>query len=573
MSDQNANNADTSNICRGLLVCTSAFLPLTMALSWWCGNGLLLSGILSAVFIALGWLGCRSDGPTARIGVSLGIVGQPIAITAALAGQPWQVDMHMTFFATLAILVILVDVRAILLGAAVIVLHHLSLSLLMPGLIYPSTDLVGNVMRTLFHGAIVAVETAALIVAVLIRQRMTNAALEREAALADAQRSTEAALKQAKEAQESAEDQRQHADDMRKKAEAAQARAHEEQHRAAMAHAQALKSQAEEQAIRDAHAKAQMDVVSSLRGALARLSGGDLSVTLPTTFPEGYEDLRRDFNSAVSKLSEVIGQVADVSGQIRGEASAINAAAGDLATRTERQAATLEQTSAAMTEFTTSVRQSAKLASNAESSTSRARADAMESAPVVQQAMLSMQRIAESSKKIAHINSVIDEIAFQTNLLALNAGVEAARAGEAGRGFAVVASEVRALAQRCSDAAKEITSLILESGSQVKDGVDLVIKTGEALTRITDSVAAAAEQVASIAATATDQAQSLSEMNAAIADLDRVTQQNASMFEETTAACQSLDQVTFGMINLVSHFNLTQRHAPARPDFTFRRMA
>lgn len=557
--------------CRSLMLVASALLPIVVLGSWFAGNGLFLAPSLSALFLLLGWVANRAEGGTARLGASLAVVGQAIALTSAFAGHPWQIDMHMTFFAALAALILMVDVRALVAATGLIVLHHLSLSLLMPGLIYPSVDLLGNIGRTLIHGAIAGAESAALIAAVVIRIRMQSQAEDREAALSAAQEMAAKVLTSAEEARQTAEAQRQEADHLRAEAEATQHRLQVESQRAEQAHQAARAAESQDAANRAAALRDQQVIVSSLRDALARLADGDLSASIHSTFPAEYEDLRRDFNSALERLGGAIAQVTEISGQIRGEAGAISAAAGSLAVRTERQAATLEQTSAAMTEFSISVRQSANIASNAEASTSRARQEANGGGSVVEKAILSMQKIADSSQKIARINSVIDEIAFQTNLLALNAGVEAARAGEAGRGFAVVASEVRALSQRCSDAAKEITALIQEASGHVKEGVDLVGQTGTALTVITKSVADAAEQVAAIAGTASHQAQSLTEITAAIADLDQVTQQNASMFEETSAACQSLDTATIGMIAMVGRFKVSPPEMKA--DFRTKRVA
>ena len=550
---------------RVLTLAATAALPLVALAAWMAGTNVLMATAISAAFIAIGWLSGRVDHAFHRIGTAFAVVGQPIAFTAALAGHPWQVDAHMSFFAAIAVLILMVDVRALLAGAALVVVHHLMLSFVLPSMLYPDAGWLGNIERTLLHGAVVAIETAALIASVLIRLRLNAQAIQREEDLQAAQAATEAALARAEAGQRASQDHSRAADDLRIEAEAARNRVIAESKRAEETSRLAYEAEIRDAKQRETAAQEQQTVVTSLQSALESLAQGDLTAHITDQFPPAYEDLRRDFNTALSRLSEAIGHVADLSGQIRSEAGAINSAADDLAKRTERQAATLEETSAAMSEFTVSVTQSAKMAADAETSTSRAKSEAIGSGIVVQKAIASMKKIAESSQKIARINSVIDEIAFQTNLLALNAGVEAARAGEAGRGFAVVASEVRALAQRCSDAAKEITGLIMESGTQVKDGVDLVGQTGEALTHITESVAAAAEQVAAIASTANDQAQSLTEMNSAIADLDRVTQQNASMFEETTAACQSLDNATLGMIDLVSLFTVSQP-APATQD-------
>lgn len=171
------------SVCRSLIRATSAIFPFTLLGAWVAGNSLLIAPLISAAFLALGWASQYQGGSTARLGASLAVVGQAIALTAAFAGHAWQVDMHMTFFAALATLVLLVDIRAILAATSLIVLHHLVLSLAIPGLIYPSVDLWGNVARTLLHGAVVAAESGALILAVLIRLRLQAQAMEREDAL------------------------------------------------------------------------------------------------------------------------------------------------------------------------------------------------------------------------------------------------------------------------------------------------------------------------------------------------------------------------------------------------------
>ena len=474
----------------------------------------------------------------------------------------------MLFFAAMAALVAMTDMRALLVAAGLVVLHHLSLSLLMPVLIYPSEGLLLDVERTLMHGAILGAETAALL---LVVHRIGALVAEADARQAELSR-TMAGLHQAEgkavEALRLAEAAKAAAEAQAANAEAAGAEMRAEQARAAAAAETVRLAEARQEQIRAEAAARAERAVEALRAGLSRLSAGDLVVAIHEPLAPEYEGLRVDFNQAAGMLAGAIGRLSEVTGQIRSEATAINEAAGDLARRTERQAATLEQTSAAMTELTATVKASAAMAAEAEGATEGARRSAVQGTEVVGQAIGSMNRISESATKIARITDVIGEIAFQTNLLALNAGVEAARAGEAGRGFAVVASEVRALAQRCSDAAKEITQLIEESGEQVRDGVLLVGRTGEALGEITASVQQMAGHVATIARSAETQSRGLAEMNAAIADLDRVTQQNASMFEETSAACQTLVAVTDAMQGTVGQFRV-QEEAP----LSFRRRA
>ncbi len=285
---------------------------------------------------------------------------------------------------------------------------------------------------------------------------------------------------------------------------------------------------------------AQMRAIDILRTGLSRLRDGDLTFTITQPLGEEYETLRADFNGACSGLKSTILGVGEMVETVQSDVREIASASDNLSRRTEHQAATLEETAAALAQITAAVNSASEAARNALAVVTEARGNAESSGRVVEEAVSAMGEISQSSRQISRIVSVIDDIAFQTNLLALNAGVEAARAGDAGRGFAVVASEVRALAQRSSDAAREIGGLISASGRHVDKGVDLVGEAGEALRRIAASVNGISDHVANIAHSAQEQSSSLNEVNTSMIQLDQVTQQNAAMFEETTAASQSL---------------------------------
>ena len=300
----------------------------------------------------------------------------------------------------------------------------------------------------------------------------------------------------------------------------------------------------------------QAAAMSALTAALRDLAQGDLASRLDAELSPQFDDLKADFNQAVIKLSEAMRMVAESSGGIRVGADEITSASDDLSRRTEQQAASLEETAAALHQLTESVGKAASGAREASSMVSSAKAEAVHSGEVVDRAVSAMGEIDSSSKQIGQIIGVIDEIAFQTNLLALNAGVEAARAGEAGRGFAVVASEVRALAQRSSEAAKQIRNLITQSAAQVESGVGLVAETGEALRRIVERVVEIDRSVAEIAASAEEQSRALAEVNSAVNQMDHVTQQNAAMVEEATAAAHSLRRETDQLNGLVGRFVL-----------------
>ncbi|WP_245227200.1 methyl-accepting chemotaxis protein [Parasedimentitalea maritima] len=296
--------------------------------------------------------------------------------------------------------------------------------------------------------------------------------------------------------------------------------------------------------------------VSAIGSGLERLSKGDLTVRIDDDMSEGYAKLRDDFNQALDTLKTTVFEVVSASESIRNGATEISHSSDDLSRRTESQAATLEQTAAALDEMTASVKSAAKGATRVETIMAEAKTEAEESGYVVKNAVSAMTEIEDSARHISQIIGVIDDISFQTNLLALNAGVEAARAGEAGRGFAVVASEVRGLAQRSSDAAMEIKTLISDSSKQVEKGVDLVGKAGDALTSIFDRVNNISQMVSEIAVGAAEQSTGLNEINIGVTQLDQVTQQNAAMVEEATAASHLLNTDANKLSSLVAHFSI-----------------
>ncbi len=501
----NAIDAARSTGTKIVLGCTVflAVLPPVIALL---RDGPALAFLLGAgLLVALAVLLQRGGGRVARMALATAMLGEVMLVTASLAGHPWQPDSHMAYFAAMAILVTLVDPAVLVLGAGLVAVQHVGLGTLLPGLLYPPSGTLANLQRALLHGAILVAETAVL--HYVVRLRRSQAAQAE-----DDRHRVEAALEEARGAAQTA------------------------------ATVQAT----------------QAEVVTALRGALKRLAVRDLETRIDTSFPPDYEQLRSDFNLALSQLGDAIGEAMEKAARIGGSAREISSASDDLSRRTETQAATLEETAAALNELTSSVTAAADRAREVEGIVGEARSEAEMSGTVVQSAVSAMTAIEKSSGQISQIVGVIDEIAFQTNLLALNAGVEAARAGEAGKGFTVVASEVRVLAQRSSDAAREIKELITGSTRQVEDGAALVGQAGDALTSIVDRVGHISDLVTEIARGTVEQAQGLSEINTGVNSLDQVTQQNAAMVEESTAAAHSLASEATGLTEAMRAFRLAR---------------
>jgi methyl-accepting chemotaxis protein len=283
-------------------------------------------------------------------------------------------------------------------------------------------------------------------------------------------------------------------------------------------------------------------IIKSIVMVVEAQAQGDLTTELPDGIYQGtFHHLKNAMNYSADKVKSSVVEVIQVSNIVNDAASQVSQGSEDLSRRVQEQAAALEQTSATMHEIASAVQMNTENAHKVANLANQVQHQAGSGAEVMQQTITAMQSIKESSTQISDIVSIIDGIAFQTNLLALNAAVEAARAGEHGRGFAVVAGEVRGLAQKSAEAAKNIKTLITDSVSRIEAGTQLADKSGEMLNGITDSIANVSKMVESIATASSEQTTGISHVHKAIADIDQITQENAALVEETTAAAESLN--------------------------------
>jgi methyl-accepting chemotaxis protein len=441
------------------------------------------------------------------------LAGATFALYPALflmqaAGTAWIIDFHMLFFAMIAMTALLADWRPVVAAAAVTAVHHLATNFLAPSLVFNNGPDLG---RVVLHAVIVVVETGALVyLSRGLEQMVLGQALARN---------------------------------------------------------QQIKLEAAATAERQQVQSEQESVISALDRRLQDLADGNLAARINEQFPHSYERLRAALNNATSNLETMVRAVDATARQIAVGANEIRAASDDLSRRTEHQADALGRNSQATLRLTSEIEATARSASEVDTAIGTAQADATEGANVVGRAVDAMHGIETSAREIGQIVSLIDGIAFQTNLLALNAGVEAARAGEAGRGFAVVANEVRALAQRSADAASTIKGLVAASTRQVGEGVALVGNTGQVLHGIAEQVNGIGTAIGTIARTAQVQAKELGEVSQSFTQIDKVTQQNAAMVEQTNAAAHSLSQEAEALAQLVERFHTSggepeTKHAP-----------
>jgi methyl-accepting chemotaxis protein len=515
-----------SSFGQGIVVLLWMNVLLIAAASYSIGHVSAIAATASAVLIALGatvtWMSDRT-GPATRIVTSMAMAALVALMVYAYSGHRYQIDIHMYFFATLAVCAGWCDWRAIVAFAAVTAVHHLLLNFILPAAVFPNG---GDLWRVVLHAVIVVTQSAVLIWIVFHLQQALETS-ETAAALADtAREETERAAGRAQqEAERAAEEQRKSMDEQRRSAEE------------------------------------QTHVVTALKVGLGKLSSGDLTFRLTDDFPRAYQEIKEEFNLSITRLRETLQMLSESTREVSNASTEISASTSDLSQRAEEQAASFEQTSDSLEQISAVVKANAANAQQASASAVSARDIADRNGQVVAKAVEAMGRIKESSSKISDIIGVIDEIARQTNLLALNAAVEAARAGEAGRGFAVVASEVRSLAQRSAQAAKDIKQLIAHSADQVRDGVHLVNTAGTALSDIVASIKAVADIVSEIAIASAEQTTGLEQVNKALAQMDAVTQQNSAMVEENAATAKMLDHQAKAMDERVSLFRFTDERS------------
>ncbi|EBB7263059.1 HAMP domain-containing protein [Salmonella enterica] len=300
---------------------------------------------------------------------------------------------------------------------------------------------------------------------------------------------------------------------------------------------------------------------------IERIAAGDLTMADEPTGRSEIGRLSHHLQQMQHALQQTVGAVRQGAEEIYRGTSEITAGNTDLSSRTEQQAAAIEQTAASMEQLTATVKQNADNAHHASKLAEDASGKASRGGQMVSGVVQTMGNISTSSKKISEITAVINSIAFQTNILALNAAVEAARAGEQGRGFAVVASEVRTLASRSAQAAKEIEGLIGASVSLIEQGSEEVIAAGSTMNEIVDAVKRVTDIMLDIAAASDEQSRGIVQVSQAISEMDRVTQQNASLVEEASAAAASLEEQAARLTQAVDAFRLHDTGATMRSSF------
>ena len=465
-------------------------------------------GILMLVLVAGPvWLAfTSSSGVAARCLTGATLPAFAAVLTALARGSGWTLDMHMTFFAYMAILALLADWRPVVVAAVLTATHHLLLNFVAPSYVFPDGP---DLARVAVHAVVVLVEAGALIA---LSTQLESFVL---------------------------------------------GQARERTMRAEVEEAARLR--------RDASLQLQREVLDQVSVHLQEIAGGNLSGCIDEPFPPAYEALRLAVNNTSSELQALVGTVTrTVEGVVTG-ANEIHSVSDDLARRTEIDANSVEQVSRTSSDLDTDMREAASLCQEARDVTRQMKDEVDRGKVTISTVTEAMARIEGSAGKIESIVEIIDGLSFQTNLLALNAGVEAARAGDAGKGFAVVAHEVRQLAQRSAEAAASIKTLIAESGEEVEHGTRQVNEMECVLTRIVENFGEVNGQIDELARRSAKAASDIGAISGAIGKLEQSQQQNAAMVEESSAAAHALSGLAEDLRASVDRFGRDEaRHQGTR---------
>lgn len=496
-----------------------------------------MASMLSAALAALMVIGfavfrLRPAGRHLIVAVLMGLVA---ASLIAFRGHPMQIDMHMAFFAALAMCSLLYDIRAILVGTALVAVHHLALGLFFSELVFYGT---GGLDRIALHAVILVAEAAALIWMTI----NTNVALSlAEERTQDAALLTEEARAHAKTAQEAAETSAHHAEQMRQmQAEFAVVV------EAGLAgdFSKRMNGHYDDGALNEL-----VDATNSLVDQIGRgvgatqivlqaLARADVTMRVQGEFKGVFSDLQDNTNAVAEKLGDIVLQLKQSSNALKDATGEILSGANDLSDRTSRQTTTIIGTTTIMAQLAQTVEINEQQANDASANALAVSQLADEGGKIMQEANQAMLRMTESSQKVGDIVKFIDDIAFQTNLLALNASVEAARAGEAGKSFAVVAAEVRRLAQSAGEASADIKTLIEKSSNDILGGTKLVADAAQTLVTMVQTAHANMMVMEAIARHASGQAISIKDVTSAVRTMDEMTQHNAALVEQLNAAIE-----------------------------------
>ncbi len=482
------------------------------------------------------------------------LMGEVMSLLIATRGYGWQMDMHMAFFAALALCALMYDVRAIILGTVLVAVHHLGLGLFLDDLVFYGG---GGVPRVAFHAAILLVEAVGLVLLTLNTQKLL--------AFAD-DKSAEAAREASK------------VRDLAQSSEAERA-THDANYAAMVQRLENSFGEVVGKATEgDFSARVPADFgdlgldnlaqkVNSLIDSmehgvgetvtvLARIADTDLGARMSGDHAGAFARVQQDVNRVAERFQDIVTRLRTASQSLKSATSEMHTGSTDLANRTSEQAGTLQRTTGAIGDLTDTVGENARRAKQASTVAAEVSRAAEEGGAVMLQATAAMERITASSAKISNIIGLIDDIAFQTNLLALNASVEAARAGEAGKGFAVVAVEVRRLAQSAAEASSDIKRLIDQSVTEVKGGSQLVTGAASKLEAMLASARSSTDLTTQIAARSEDQSRALAEINKSVRQLDEMTQHNASLVEETNAAVGRTEEQALELDRIVEVFTV-----------------